>query len=293
MSETSVLKTDHITAAVAALNGARSAGGAVESDPEQLRQMFFYDAKASAISLVRLLSCFNAARHSSDFRVPASLAAECPANPYSFKLIEGSAILKLLSPATPPAIRGLRYYLIRVQEAVADLLQTPGPGARVSQAHLEIPVEVANAAACFAKVVVNDALKLARRDKLESEVAQFSYLIGLLDDVIGGKGPLWGEGLFLPPRSDFTLRQRRVEINAVANIARDRHEEQILVTNISVGGLGFDGAATFGAGQVVVINLIDFGRILSGTILWRDGLHAGVRLSQPLPQHDPLLSAPE
>ena len=293
MPQSSMLRNQQLQAAVAALSGASSAAVVRESDPVQLRQMFFYDAKATAIGLVKLLSCFNAASLSSDFRLPVNLESIIPAHPYSFSLIEGSSLVRQLSPATRAGMRGFRHYLTRVRDGVVQLMVDPGPGVPVSFAQMEGPIEVASTAACFAKLAVNDALVIARRENLEPEIAQLSYLIGLMDDVIGGKGPLWADGWFLEPRSDFTLRQRRVQLSAVAVVAREKREERVTVTNISVGGLGFDGAESFETGQAVLINLLGFQRTFSGTIIWRDGPHAGVRLSTPLAQDDPLLAGPD
>ncbi|MGH8337636.1 MAG: hypothetical protein ACRETL_12625, partial [Gammaproteobacteria bacterium] len=86
------LNDREFSAAVAAIGqgGASSAG--IDTTPESLRGMFLYDVKASAIGLVKLLSCYNAASIPSGFRLPANLAVVAPDYPSSFSEIEGSGL---------------------------------------------------------------------------------------------------------------------------------------------------------------------------------------------------------
>lgn len=291
MLSASSLKDQQIAEAVAGLGQGRPVAIVTEGDPEQQRQLFFYDVKASAIAIVKLLSCFNGAVMSSRFRLPDRLESAVPEYPYSFMLLSGSEFLKQLSTATRAGLKGYRHYLMQVSDAVAALMRSPGPGQRVTAAQMAGPIEVASTAACFAKLAVNDCLAIARRSRLGDEIPQLSYLVVLLDDVIGGKAPLWSDRGFVEPRSDFTLRQQRVHLNALAVVVREQREERVTVTNLSVGGLGFEGAASFAAGQPVVIKLIDSKRTFPGIIVWRDGPHAGVRFDKMLAIDDPLIAA--
>ncbi len=290
MPPASSLKDQQIVAAVAGLGQGRPVAIVKDGDLVQQRQLFFYDVKASAIAIVKLLSCFNAAIMSSSFRLPQRLEAAVPEYPYSFMLLEGSELLTQLSAATRAGLKGYRHYLQQVNEATAGLMRSPGAGSAVTHDQMGAPIEVASTAACFAKLAVNDCLTMARRSQIESEVPQLSYLVALLDDVIGGKAPLWSDHGFVEPRSDFTLRQWRVHLNALAVIVREHREERVTVTNLSVGGLGFEGASSFATGQPLVIRLIDHNRTFCGTIVWRDGPHAGVRFDQILATNDPLLA---
>lgn len=290
MLPASSLKDQQIAAAVASLGQGRPVTILKEGDAAQQRHLFFYDVKATAIAIVKLLSCFNAASMSSSFRLPERLDAAVPEYPYSFMILDGSEVLKQITSATRAGLKGYRHYLLQVKDAVAGLMHSPGAGAPVKRDEIGGPIEVASTAACFAKLAVNDCLTIARRSGLESEVPQLSYLVSLLDDVIGGKAPLWSDRGFIEPRSDFTLRQRRVHLNALAVIVREHREERVMVTNLSIGGLGFEGAASFATGQPVMITLIDRKRTFPGIIVWRDGPHAGVRFDQILATDDPLLA---
>lgn len=293
MHRASGLKDQQIVTALAGLAPARPVAVLKEGDTTQQRQLFIYDVKATAIGIVKLLSCFNGASMTSSFRLPLGLDLAIPEYPYSFVLLDGSEFMRQLSNATRVGLKGYRHYLLQLSDEAKELMRVPGAGSAVSPDMVAGAVEVASTAACFAKLAVNDCLSVARKGGLHDEIPQLAYLVSLLDDVIGGKAPLWSDDGFVEPRSDFTLRQRRVHLNAMAVIVREHREEPVMVTNISLGGLGFEGAQSFGIGQAVVISLADQERSFAGIIAWRQAAHAGVRFDEALAADDPLLVAVE
>jgi len=246
--------------------------------------LFSHDVKAAVIACAKLLSCYHGAAHTSRFQLPSNLLEVAPSYPYAFKALEGGSLFRSLSPATRSGLKGFTYYLGRAREEAVLL-----SGDR--SADVAIAIEVTSTAACFAKLAVADILAIERRQGHAFEIAQWSYLVALLDDVIEGRGPLWMDGRILEVRSDFRLRERRLNMTAVALVVSQQREEQVVIINLSRGGLGFQSAAPFEAGQCVEIKLLQPARIFAGQIMWRIGSKVGVKFAQPLPDDDPLLHA--
>ena len=262
--------------------------GAIMNDAAQL-QFFGHDVKAAAISCAKLLSCYNAVSFARSFHLPARLEAFAPVYPHSFKLLDGTRLMRTLSPATRSGLKGFAYYLGKARDEVLRLMETFGSGRVLTATDVAPAAEVTNAAACFAKLAVSDVLSIARRNGQENEIAQLSYLVALLDDVIEGRCPLWSNGNIIEVRADFMLRERRIEMTAVALILEQHRQEQVIVTNISRGGLGFKSAAAFVMGHNLEIKLLEPERLFKGQVVWRRGLNCGVQFDRLLADDDELL----
>ena len=257
-----------------------------------LLELFGSDAKAAAVCSVNLLSVYNAVDFSKGMLLPAGLANFSPAYPQSFAVLPGSGLLTLLAPATRSGLKGFSYYLAKSQDELVRTFEIAHrQNGIVYHRDVAQARDATSSAACFAKIALKDLISIQTRVRREFEVAQMSYLASLLDDVLEGKSPLLADGRLVPVRTEFTIRQRRVELNAEALVAEPhRFEQRVLVTNISQGGLGFKGAREFAIGQAIEITLMMSNRRFPGRIVWKLGSQAGVEFFEPLAEADPLLN---
>ena len=250
---------------------------------------FSHDVALATISCVKLLSCYNAVAFAPHFHLPAGIDQFAPSYPHSFKLLEGSELMRGLSPATRSGLKGFAFYLGRAREEVLRLVEKFGARSILVPADVAVAAETTNGAACFATLAISDVRAIERRNGREFEVAQLCYFGRLLDEVIGGRSPLWADGRLLEVRDDFRLRERRVKMTAVAMVIGQQRQEQVIVTNLSRGGLGFQTAAEFMPGQVVEVDLLEPRRYFKAQVVWRRGLSTGVHFAVPLSDEDPLL----
>ena len=250
---------------------------------------FSHDVAAAAVACAKLLSCYNAVAFAPHFHLPRRLDQFAPVYPHSFKLLEGTELMRALSPATRSGLRGLSFYLGKARDEVLRLVQSFGSQRVLVPADVAAAIEVTKGAACFATLAISDILAIERRNDRAFEVAQLSYFNRLLDDVIGGRCPLWADGRILEVRADFRLRERRVTMTAVAMVVGEQRQEQVIVTNLSRGGLGFQTAADFLPGQLVDIELFEPNRHFKAQVVWRRGLNTGVQFAVPLLDDDGLL----
>jgi hypothetical protein len=257
-----------------------------------LLELFGSDCKTAAISTVNLLSAYSAVAYSKGLRLPANLIAFAPPKPHSFAVLPGSGLLSLLAPATRSGLKGFAYYLGKTQDELVRILDIAArQQGIVYDGDVVEAREVTSSAACFAKIALKDLVTIQTRIRREYEVAQMNYLASLLDDVLEGRSPLLADGRLVPVRTEFLIRQRRVELNAEALVAEPhRFEQRVLVTNVSQGGLGFKGASEFSNGQTIAITLVHSTRRFVGKIVWKLGSQAGVEFFEPLDMADPLLN---
>jgi hypothetical protein len=83
-------------------------------------------------------------------------------------------------------------------------------------------------------------------------------------------------------------RAARLLIHQPATIETASTRGRIVVRDVSQGGLGLERVRRIKEGETATIALPS-GRTFHGTVLWRKGDRAGLRLSVPLLPNDPLL----
>lgn len=111
----------------------------------------------------------------------------------------------------------------------------------------------------------------------------------LLDAAARGQSPcVNAEGRpYLPALPQRRRGSRRI-LNQPASINTADYAGRLLVRDVSQGGLGLDRVRRVKDGDFATITLAN-GRVLTGTIVWRKGPRAGLRLTNPLRHGDPML----
>lgn len=268
----------------------RRGGAIVMSDGDAaLLLRFSGEVRAAAISCLNLLSCFNAVGLAQYRPLPQRLGAFKPSQPLSFHELRASALADLFKPATCAGLKGFALFLATSGDELEQVLRGQLDAGVVSKAMVERASDAAATAACFAKITLKDLVAIHRRLFREFDVAECSYLASLLDDVLQGKSPLLVDGQLVGVKTDFEIRDVRVELNAEAFVAGAAMGDRVLVRNISQGGLGFDGTARFCPSQLVEIRLTHSGRKLQGRVVWKVGTKAGVEFLTRLDEADALL----
>lgn len=244
---------------------------------------FSADVKAAAISCVVLLSWLNAAILSKPLAHPAGLSRFVPPRDLpTFYAVGHSQLAVLLTPAVVVGFKGFGHFLNASVEAVEALFLELG----VAQA--ATASDRLDSVARFANMTLKDLIGIHKRLFREFDVAELSYLSALLDDVTQGKSPLFADGVLLPVKTDFTIRDVRVALNADALVANSNDVMRVIVRNISQGGLGFEAAGAIETGRMIIIKLTTSGRQLQGRVVWRVGQKAGVEFSERLSEGDDL-----
>lgn len=111
----------------------------------------------------------------------------------------------------------------------------------------------------------------------------------LLDAAARGQSPcVNAEGRpYLPALPQRRRGSRRI-LNQPASITTAEYAGRLFVRDVSQGGLGLDRVRRVKDGDFATVTLTS-GRVLTGTIVWRKGARAGLRLTTPLPHNDPML----
>lgn len=260
-----------------------------EADAASL-DLFAKDVKAAAISCANLLSCFNAVGLTKALRLPVNIAQFAPIALRPVPALASGSLSGLFSPATRAGLKGFGLFLNYGRAELEQVLTLHQRDGAVRKADVARAGDVLSTAACFAKITLRDLVAIYGRLFRDFDVAEMNYLAGLLDEVLQGKSPLFADGRLTPVRSDFMIRERRVELYAEAMLIRTHEVERVVVCNISQGGLGFEGPSRFEMGQLVEIKLLASGRSLDGRLAWRIGNRAGVAFARPLHETDPLLA---
>ncbi|MBX9926302.1 MAG: PilZ domain-containing protein, partial [Hyphomicrobiaceae bacterium] len=183
------------------------------------------------------------------------------------------------------------YYLRTMRDEVDRLLLLEATNGGITRNDINAAREASYTASCFAKLTLKDLISIEGRLADAYEVAHMSYLTRLLDDVLEGKSPLLVNGQLERAKTDFLVREQRVQINAEASVQDPVRQELVIVQNISQSGLAFRSSSTYEAGQRIRVRLTTSGRELLGRIVWRIGHRAGVAFFYPLDQDDDLLLA--
>lgn len=251
---------------------------------------FSEEVRTAAVSCAALLSCFNAVGFSKALRLPHNIAEFAPHHLQSLPALARSPLSSLLSPATRAGLKGFALFLAHGREELERVLALHQRTGAVHKAEVAGASDVMSTAACFAKITLKDLVVIHGRLFHDFDVAQMNYLAGLLDDVLQGKCPLLSDGKLVPVRTDFHIRERRVEFNAEALVVNTHRVERVMVCNISQGGLGFEGPGHFEMGQLIEIKLLATGRRLDGRLSWRVGSRAGVAFARQLEATDSLLA---
>ena len=141
----------------------------------------------------------------------------------------------------------------------------------------------------FAGRLVQVIERFAEVDVAEhSRQIAWSRLSGLLAVTRDGGAPCeHGDGIVLP--SDVDRRRngrKRLDLKAVAQ--RTTGWAKVIVTDISIGGLGLDFMQNPCRGGIVAITLNSKMRTFAGTVVWCSGERAGVRFRQVLHELDPI-----
>jgi PilZ domain len=252
-------------------------------------QQLVIDVRSASISCAYLLGALNAVEFSKGISLPLGIARHSPVQPKSFAALTDSCVAGLLSQATRSCLKGFAFYLGKAAADLADVLAVNSSNGLVLKKDVSETKDALATAACFAKVVLRDLLGIQTQLGREYEIAELSYLAVLLDEVLDGKSPLMSDGRLLPLKTDFSVREVRVELNAEAIVLQPACSHSVVVRNISRGGLGFKGAKQFEIGQPVIIRLVEIERRFQGRIVWLIGDQAGVLFSAPLSDNDPLL----
>lgn len=269
--------------------GVRRSGSIVVSDDDAATFLAFSEqVKIAAISCSNLLSCYNNAGLF-PVRFPASISDFAPSG-QPFDVVTAPALRSLFKPATWVGLKGFARFLAQSRNELENVLTVQQHAGGVTNADIDRAHEIVTAAACFAKITLKDLIAIHRRLFRELDVAELSYHANMLDEVLQGKSPLLVDGVLVPVKTDFELRDPRVSLDAEAWVAGSARGEIIMVRNISAGGLGFEGAARLQAGQAVEIRLVVSGRKLRGRVAWKVGAKAGVEFADRLESSDPLLA---
>lgn len=254
-----------------------------------LLHKFATDVKAAAISCINASSCLNAVGFSKNFRFPDGIEKFRPAFPSSFTEVKASSLATHLTPPVRSGIGGFVFYLRTVRDELDRLIKTEAEQGGITRNDVGSARDAAYTASCFAKLTLKDLVSIEGRLADVYEVAHMSYLTRLLDDVLEGKSPLLVNGQLERPKTDFLVRERRVQINAEATVSDPVRRELVIVQNISQGGLAFKSPSSYLPGQRIRVRLTTSGRELLGKIVWRLGQRAGIAFFYPLDHNDDLL----
>ncbi|NJM55058.1 MAG: PilZ domain-containing protein [Verrucomicrobiae bacterium] len=264
---------------------------ALEEAEMVLLKAFADDVKTAAINCINLSSCLNAVGFSRRFNFPPEITEFAPNFPHSFATVKSSALAGHLTPSVRSGLNGFVYYLRSMREALDALLALETARGGVTSADIAQARDATYTASCFAKLTLKDLISIEGRLADAYEVAHMSYLTRLLDEVLEGKSPLLANGHLERAKTEFLVRERRVQINAEASVADPARRELVIVQNISQGGLAFKSSSAYHAGQRIRVRLTTSGRELLGRIVWRMGTRAGVTFFYPLEANDDLLLA--
>ena len=264
---------------------------ALEEAEMILLKTFSEQVKTSAIACINLSSCLNAVGFSRRFNFPPEITEFTPKFPHSFAAVKSSGLASHLTPSVRSGLDGFVYYLRCMREALDGLLALETERGGISSADIALARDATYTASCFAKLILKDLISIEGRLADAYEVAHLSYLTRLLDDVLEGKSPLLANGHLERAKTEFLVRERRVQINAEATISDPVRHELVIVQNISQGGLAFKSFSAYTAGQRIRVRLTTSGRELLGRIVWRMGPRAGMTFFYPLETDDELLLA--
>lgn len=269
----------------------RPGGAVVLSDSEaSVLLLFTAEAKAAAISCINLLCCYNVVANAATGRLPWIITQFVPNEPSSTDDLFTGRLAVLFKPATRSGQRGFGRFLAHSRDEIERLIELQESAGHLTKADIARGSDVASTAACFAKITVKDLVAIHRRLFREFDVAELSYLSSLLDDVLQGHSPLIVDGRLMPVKTDFEIRDIRVDLVAEAIIANTRSVERVLVRNISQSGLGLDGAQQLKPSELVEIRLSHSSRRLAGRVVWKVGNKAGVEFIERLDDKDTLLN---
>ena len=261
------------------------------TDAEAMLLLRFSDeVKRAAISCSILLSCINSVAISKGLRLPSNIGNFSPSQPQSFEAVQQSPLIGLLTPPVRAGLKGFSLFLASTRDEYARLIRMSDARGSICKADVETASEIVSSTACFAKVALKDLVAIHHRLFREFDMAELNYHAGLLDDVLEGETPLLADGKLIEVRTDFTIRDVRVLLNAEALVALSERVERVIVRNISQGGLGFEAAEFIATGQNVEIKLSNSGRRLEGRVVWKVGAKAGVEFFERLTETDPLLA---
>ncbi len=256
-----------------------------------LLQSFAGDVKSAAIACINLSSCLNAVGFSRSFRFPDGIDGFKPVFPQSFAPVKASSLAVHLTPPVRSGLGGFVYYLRTMRDEVDRLRVLEATNGGITRNDITAAREATYTASCFGKLTLKDLISIEGRLADAYEVAHMSYLTRLLDEVLEGKSPLLVNGQLERAKTDFLVRERRVQINAEASVQDPVRHELVIVSNISQGGLAFRSPSPYELGQRIRVRLTTSGRELLGKIVWRMGQRAGMVFFYPLDQDDDLLLA--
>lgn len=250
---------------------------------------FTTDVIEAAISCVSFASFFNAAAFTRRLALPADLARFAPSYPHSFAVVRGCALSSHLTPAVRLGMQAFTDYLRQMRQDLPALQATAAMRQGIAREDVAPLRDVTLTACCFAKLTLKDLVTIHERTAANFEAAQLRYLVAMLDDVLEGRSPLFVDGRIEKPKSQFLSRERRVHLNADAIVAEHANRERVVVSDISRGGLAFQGYGIYEPGQKLEIRLVVNGRDFHGKVLWRNRNKAGMGFRTPLPPNDELL----
>lgn len=122
------------------------------------------------------------------------------------------------------------------------------------------------------------------------EAGEGENLPAMLRAVRDGSSPCLLEGRPVMPSWAQRRRHRRVLLNMMATARYGGQTREVLVVDVSQGGLAMDFADDVEVGTVVSLRLSN-GRRLAGSVAWSHNRKAGIAFFRELSAKDPLISA--
>ncbi len=256
----------------------------------RLLERFSGEVFASALSCAAIMSCFNMIQFDREILIPRDLRTYLPLNPLSFSAVLSSDIADLLQHETRAALSGYQYYLEAGKRLLSGYLD---PG------RVEIPIDFDvlkamqtpfTTASMFSMLTLKDLARLHSDLGADRWSEDLRTLAGDLDAATRGDSPYFQNRKFDVPGAADQMRGLRIQLNSEATLTYHGMARQVLIRDISQGGLGVEGVTMMQPGTPVRL-LLPTGRELIGEICWQEDTRAGISLSERLPLSDPLMCA--
>ena len=133
-----------------------------------------------------------------------------------------------------------------------------------------------------------DASTSFASDEITEE--NINKLVELLERVRDGASPCLINGTPDVPSWAQRRQFRRIVLNMEARLVVNGHEHNLLVADVSQGGMRIVTAQPIKIGAIVIVRLRT-GRRFVSVVAWHNGQSVGVRFNRELPPNDPLLAA--
>ena len=246
------------------------------------------EIERSAVLIGVTTSAINALRRDPSMKIPRHLSAHMPQGPvvYPAAAIADQAIEK----STLVILHTLYTVLEYAKSLLNSMVQRSEQGESTNRGELDVVANVwckTCSAALDALCEIERVFELGRES---TEQLRGEALVRMLSAARDGGFPCLEDGRTVVPRWAQQRQHRRFLVNESATAFIRGQGRQILVTDVSQGGLGLDGIANLANGQILAIQLLS-GRRLVGRAAWNRGTRVGIKFLKDLPEGDPLISA--